>query len=71
MSGLMRCPKCRSTTFDLVEVFEEIETRAVVDGVVSKESDHTPGSLIATSCECACGHKWTPRESSLDALERE
>lgn len=66
----VRCPRCRSTSFELVETFEEIETRQVRNGAVSRQSDHTPGSLLSTECSCKCGHSWVPRQSTLEALER-
>jgi len=67
----MRCPKCGSSSFDLTEVFEEVETREVVNGVVAKEAiDHQPGGLLSASCTCRCGHHWTPRRASVEALER-
>jgi len=52
----MRCPSCRSTTFQLIEVFEEIEIREVRASVVAKAAiDHQPGRLLRTSCQCSCG----------------
>lgn len=69
---MMRCPKCRSTTLELIEVFEEIETRIVVNGVVSRGSSKEPGSILRTECCCEnCSHTWVPRSATLDSLERD
>lgn len=67
----MRCPSCRSTTFALIETFEETETTVVEDGVIVGGRDRCPGALVHTECKCeACGHRWIPRRASLETLER-
>ena len=64
----MRCPRCRSTTFLLIEIFEEEQTRTVVDGQASRECNRWPGGLLRTECRCtACEHAWLPRQATLDA----
>lgn len=66
----MRCPKCKSTSFELSETFEETEIREVREGVASKERlDHFAGRVLGYSCECGCGHRWVPRNKSVDELE--
>lgn len=66
----MKCPKCGSRAFDLLERFAEVETRQVRDGVVSDESWHDVGPLLSTECHCGCGHQWHPRRASLETLQR-
>ena len=67
----MKCPKCGSRSFDLLETFTEVEIRRVRNGVVSNESCHDVGPLISTECDCdKCGHHWFPRRASLDTLQR-
>ncbi len=68
-----RCPKCQSTNFRTMEVYEEIVTCSVQDGIFPKEADdHTPGRILGISCECdRCGHGWRPRgaKSLSDIIE--
>jgi hypothetical protein len=66
----VKCPSCGSTSFDLIETFEEIETRQVRNGAVLSESTHEAGSLLRSECHCSCGHHWFPRRITLNALER-
>lgn len=67
----MRCPSCRSTSLFLIESYEEVETRTVRNGIVSRESDRWPGGLLRTECKCAdCDHGWAPRQATLDTLDR-
>lgn len=71
MGRVMQCPKCHSRSFQLHETFTQVETRDVVDGVVSKESSIWPDGLLRTDCECSdCNHQWVPRQATLNELER-
>lgn len=68
---LIKCPKCKSNSFELCETFEEIEIREVVDGWLPKERiDHETGGRLSVSCRCSeCDHKWQLRATGLAALD--
>lgn len=59
----IKCPKCKSRSFYIHEVFEEIVTCEVVDGVLAFGAlDRDAGAILGLSCECRkCGHLWRPR----------
>lgn len=63
----LRCPVCRSASFELIETVEENVTYEVVDGVMPQAAvDHEAGSAICLSAQCAkCRHKWRPRATLL------
>lgn len=67
----IKCPKCKSESFELYETFEEIEIREVVDGWLPKERiDHEAGGRLSASCRCSrCVHKWQLRSGGLAALD--
>lgn len=68
----LRCPKCKSSTFELAETCEEIHYIDVIDGVVpDKVTDKVAGDILGTKATCrCCGHAWTPRAKSLDSVDQ-
>lgn len=62
----LRCPKCRSRSFNLTEETAAFKVWAVVDGGTDlndafSDFDRTLGIY----CRCAaCGHGWKPRGKS-------
>lgn len=63
----LRCPKCKSTNFQLTEVVEENVIYEVVNGVMpANATDHEPGCGICLAARFSgCGHEWKPRATLL------
>lgn len=58
----MHCPKCKSKSFYLDESFTEVQSYAVVNGVLSECLDSQAGEQIGMRCYCEkCEHGWKPR----------
>ena len=66
----LKCPACRSASFELTETMEENVIYEVVDGVMPQcATDHEPGGGISLSAICSeCGHKWRPRATLLSEV---
>jgi len=69
----LRCPKCKSASFQLSECVEEFVYYDVVDGLMPKHAtDHEAGGSIELGATCSkCSHKWTPRSKSLSGVVQE
>lgn len=63
----LRCPKCRSSSYELAETIPEDVIYTVVNGVMPDEAtDHRPGDPVALHASCMnCDHHWKPRGVSL------
>lgn len=59
----LKCPRCKSKNYDLVETFEEHVIFRVIEGKMPREVlDKQAGSIIGVGCECLkCKHMWKPR----------
>lgn len=66
----LRCPVCRSASFELTETMEENVIYEVVDGVMPQcATDHEAGGGICLSAQCSkCSHKWRPRATLLSEV---
>ncbi len=57
-----KCPKCRSTNFQIVDYEMVANIYEVDNGYVTAEGQDDDGSHIKTSCVCRkCGHIWHPK----------
>ena len=65
----LRCPKCRSGDFLLIEVVEVNVEYGVKGGLLVDVVDRQDVAVIGLAAECQpCGHKWRPRGRSLLAV---
>lgn len=68
----LKCPKCRSRDYTLIETAEEHVIYEVRDGIKPKDAtDHEAGTILGVECECSdCGYNWKPRRVTqwIDAI---
>jgi hypothetical protein len=59
----VKCPKCKSNSFETHEVFENVVVISIKNGIFpDRADDHVAGGILGISCKCdSCGHRWTPR----------
>ena len=58
----LRCPKCRSGSFDLIEVIDAMTAWKVINGRLNREDGiHEFGNPTNVRAECSCGHRWKVR----------
>ena len=61
----LRCPKCRSRSFELIEVIDASTAWRVVNGRLNREDGfHEFGNPICVLAECSCGHHWKVRRAT-------
>ncbi|RUW56822.1 hypothetical protein [Mesorhizobium sp. M8A.F.Ca.ET.021.01.1.1] len=65
-----RCPKCRSRSFQIVEVVEMMNVWEVENGHFDRQrsSDTEFGSFLGVYGNCGCGHKWSFKADQIDDI---
>lgn len=65
----IKCPKCRGNTLRLFECLETSNIYRVIRGEVeSQYLDESFPTPIGFNALCDCGHRWTPKQKTGDAV---
>jgi phage FluMu protein Com len=60
----LRCPRCKSRTFTLIETCEHFTSFYVVDGKLDRqEGFHDVDGYTRLEADCPCGHRWKVRNA--------